>query len=64
MTPSAANLPSENGSMDSRLSLIRSRIDEAAFAQSLGAASQTAQAWFRMPQDLELVQHLFELYFT
>lgn len=64
MTPSAANLPSENGSMNSRLSPIRSRSDEAAFTQSLGAASQTAQAWFRTPQDLELVEHLFELYFS
>ena len=64
MTPSTANLPSENGSLDSRLSPIRSRTDEDVFAQSLGASSQTSQAWFRRPQDLELVEHLFDLYFT
>lgn len=50
--------------MGSRLSPIRSREEESLFHQSIETLSQRAQAWFRTPQDLEFIDHLFELYFT
>jgi len=61
--PTPTSMTSEASSLTSTFSPGDSRTSSEVSHSASGSAAYSQNKWFRTPQDLELVQHLFDLYF-